>query len=260
MMRPTVFTGVLLAFASLATGANAQQPFSWRGSLAAGRTIEIANLNGDVVAVAATGSEVRVSAQKSARRSNPDDVEIRVVEHAEGVTICAVYPAPEGRAPNECRPGGGGRNVTRDNDVKVQFRVEVPAGVAFVGRSTNGGVTATGLQSDVRAHTTNGGITIGTSGLARASTTNGAIDVSMGRADWTGELAFATTNGAITIALPASAGADLTAETTNGTIASDFPLTVSGRFSRTRLSGTIGDGGRALRLTTTNGDIEIRRR
>lgn len=259
-MRPTVFPAVLLSFATFATGAAAQQQFAWQGSLAAGRTIEISNLNGDVVAVAATGNEVRVTAQKSARRSNPDDVDIRVVEHADGVTICAVYPAPEGRAPNECRPGGGGRNATRNNDVRVSFRVEVPAGVAFVGRSTNGGVSATGLDADVRAHTTNGDIRVSTNGLARASTTNGAINVAMGRADWTGELAIGTTNGAITVALPASAAADLTAETTNGTIASDFPLTVSGRFSRTRLSGAIGDGGRALRLTTTNGDIEIRRR
>jgi hypothetical protein len=257
-MHPTRLPAALLAVASLATGANAQQPFTWQGSLAAGRTIEIANVNGDVVAVA--GSQLRVTAHKSARRSNPDDVEIRVVEHADGVTICAVYPAPQGRAPNECRPGGGGSNVSRDNDVTVQFRVEVPAGVAFVGRSTNGAVTATGLDSDVRASTTNGGITVSTSGLARASTTNGAIEVSMGRADWTGELAFATTNGTITLTLPASAGADVTAETTNGTIASDFPITVSGRFSRTRLSGTFGDGGRGLRLATTNGDIQIRRR
>ena len=46
-MRPTRLPAALLALAALATGANAQQPFTWQGSLAAGRTIEIANLNGD---------------------------------------------------------------------------------------------------------------------------------------------------------------------------------------------------------------------
>ena len=33
-----------------------------------------------------------VTATKTGRKSNPAEVEIRVVEHAEGVTICAVYP------------------------------------------------------------------------------------------------------------------------------------------------------------------------
>ena len=78
-MRPTRLPAALLALAALATGANAQQPFTWQGSLAAGRTIEIANLNGDVVAVAAAGSQVRVTAHKSARRSNPDDPMVRRV-------------------------------------------------------------------------------------------------------------------------------------------------------------------------------------
>jgi hypothetical protein len=43
-------------------------------------------------------------ATKHGRRSDPAEVEIEVVEHAGGVTICAVYPSP-GSRPNECRQG-----------------------------------------------------------------------------------------------------------------------------------------------------------
>ena len=49
------------------------------------------------------------------------------------------------------------------------------------------------------------------------------------------------------------------AETVNGEIETDFPLTVSGRVSKRRLSGTIGGGGRALEMETVNGSIHLRK-
>jgi hypothetical protein len=59
---------------------------------------------GDVSASPASGGAVEVVATKHGRRSDPAEVEIEVVEHAGGVTICAVYPSP-GSRPNECRQG-----------------------------------------------------------------------------------------------------------------------------------------------------------
>ncbi|HYE16248.1 MAG TPA: DUF4097 family beta strand repeat-containing protein, partial [Pyrinomonadaceae bacterium] len=73
------------------------------------------------------------------------------------------------------------------------------------------------------------------------------------------ELEFQTVNGAIDLSFPASLSADVHAETVNGEITSDFPLTVTGRFSKRRLDGTIGGGGRELRLQTVNGSVQIRR-
>src|SRR6267143_1265964 len=88
--------------------------FHWQGKVAAGATIEVKGVNGGIDAEPGSGSEVEVTAVKRARRSNPDDAEIKVVEHSGGVTICSVYPSREG-APNECKPGSGGRMNTRDN-------------------------------------------------------------------------------------------------------------------------------------------------
>ena len=105
-----------------------------------------------------------------------DEVRIEVVAHAAGVTICAVYPA-EG---NSCEPGDEGRLRSRNNDVKVDFTVMVPAGMAFVGRTVNGGVKAIDLTGDVEARTVNGNITLATSGYARAKTVNGSIRAEFG--------------------------------------------------------------------------------
>jgi DUF4097 and DUF4098 domain-containing protein YvlB len=234
--------------------------FRWHEPLAAGRTIEIRGINGNVSAEPATGGEVEVVAVKRARRSDPDEVRIEVVRHAEGVLICAVYPNPGGE-PNTCEVGSQNRGShVHDNDTSVNFTVRVPSGVNFHGRTVNGNVEAEGLSSDVLAQSVNGSINVSTSGFARAQTVNGSIRAVVGSTDGPAGLEFKTVNGGIDLTLPASLSARVEAKTLNGEITSDFPLTVSGTFSRRRLSGTIGGGGdRQLILETVNGSVQIRR-
>jgi DUF4097 and DUF4098 domain-containing protein YvlB len=237
----------------------AAQDFTWKGAIARGSAIEIKGVNGSIDATAGSGNEAEVTAVKRARRSNPDEVEIKVVEHSGGVTICAVYPSHGGRA-NECQPGEGGHMSTRDNDTNVEFTVKVPAGARFVGRTVNGGIEATGLPGDAEAYTVNGGVRLEAAGVARGETVNGGIRASLGRADWTGELKLTTVNGGIRLELPEGTNATVKAETVNGSISTDFPLTVLGRFNRRHLNGQIGNGGRELELETVNGSIDIKKK
>jgi DUF4097 and DUF4098 domain-containing protein YvlB len=239
--------------------AAAQDTWSWRKAVPAGRAIEIKGINGDVTASAASGNEVEVVARKSARRSDVDDVKIEVVEHAGGVTICALYPTPRGERENECLPGARGRSSNRNNDVEVDFEVRVPRGVLFTGRTVNGSVRATELGADVVATTVNGSVRVSTTGLAQAQTVNGSINVRMGRANWSNSLEFETVNGAITLELPDELNADVSASTVNGSLSSDWPMTVRGRWGPKHMNGKIGSGGRELALQTVNGDIELKR-
>jgi DUF4097 and DUF4098 domain-containing protein YvlB len=238
--------------------AGAAQDFEWNGRIDSGDKIEIKGINGEINATYTSGSEVRVSAKKEARKSDPNDVRIEVVEHSGGVTICAVYPDDGGKK-NECKPGDDGRLSSHDNDVAVHFTVQVPAGVVLDANTVNGGVDAGGLRSDVFASTVNGGIKVSTSGLAKANTVNGSIEASMGRADWTGDLDFQTVNGSITVAMPADVGARVRASTVNGGMESDFALTIQGKFSNKKMEGTIGGGGRDLNLETVNGSIRLKK-
>lgn len=231
--------------------------FEWRGHIAAGKAIEIKGVNGGIVAEPSSGSEVEVVAHKTARKSDPDEVRIEVIEHEDGVTLCAVYPTPRGQKPNECRPGEGGRMNTHNNDVQVEYTVRVPAGVRFIGRTVNGSIEAHKLRADVEAYTVNGSVGISTRGIARAATVNGSIDAEM-ETGFQEPLEFETVNGGITLVVPADSGAELRATTVNGDIETDFPLTVRGRFSHRRISGTIGRGGPQLMISTVNGDIRLR--
>lgn len=252
MMRQTM---VMAALAVVAQPAAAQD-FRWSGAIAAGKTLEVRGVNGEVRAVGAKGTTAQVTAVKKGRKSDPDEVKIEVVEHAGGVTICAVYPSKKSDRPNECKPGGG-RNNTEDNDVSVAFEVQVPAGVRFEGVTVNGDISGVGLPADAELSTVNGDVDLEAGGVARATTVNGSIEVTMGSAKWTGQLEFTTVNGSIEVELPASISADFEASTVNGSVESDFPITIQGKMSPRSLRGRIGEGGPKLKMTTVNGSISL---
>jgi len=237
----------------------AASDFQWQGALASGQTIEIKGVNGAIDARPSPSGQVEVVAERSGRRNDPEEVRIEVVQHGGGVTICAVYPSPDDR-PNECLPGKDGRMRVKNNDVKVRFTVRVPAGVGFTGRTVNGGVDAEGLDGNLVLSTVNGSIAFSTTGYAEATTVNGSIRGALGSGDWPDTLGFETVNGSITLELADGLATDVEARTVNGSISTDFPLTVRGRLSTRRLSGTIGGGGRALELETVNGGISLRKR
>jgi len=256
MKRATILAALALAAAPVLAAA-AQEEFRWTGKVAAGQAIEIKGVNGGITATGTAGGDVEVTAVKKGRKSDPTDVKVEVVEHAGGVTICAVYPSSG--APNECAPGKAGRMNVRDNDVNVEFRVKVPAGVRFVGRTVNGGIEASGLKADAEAQTVNGGVELDSTGTARAQTVNGGITARLGRADWDGTLTLETVNGGIDVSMPEGLSADVRASTVNGDISTDFPLTVKGKIARRKLEGTIGSGGRLLEMKTVNGGIELKK-
>jgi hypothetical protein len=232
----------------------------WSWHLAPGRTLEIEGVTGFIRATGTTAGDVRVHAHKHARRSDPAQVTIEVLEHADGVTLCVRYPDLPGHEPNRCEPGGHSHMSTRDNDVSVDFTVSLPPGVRLAARTVNGSIEGRGLDADAEAHTVNGSVTLETRGRAAAQTVNGSVHARMGAMGAGGSLDFRTVNGSITLELPADAGAEVSASTVNGRVESDFPVTITRTgFIGRRLSGTIGRGGPKLELSTVNGGIHLKR-
>jgi hypothetical protein len=231
--------------------------FHWSGSVAAGKTVEIRGVRGDVVANHTSGAEVIVTAKIRGRRGDPGGVRIEVVPHPGGVTLCAVYPPRDAGRSDECKPGGG-RTNGNNNDVQVDFRVQVPAGVHFNGSTVNGRVEARGLGGEVRASTVNGDVQVSATGPVEGKTVNGNIVVSIERAGWTRDLDFSTVNGGITLELPAGARAEVAARTVTGGIRSDYPIGRRG-VSGKRAGGSIGaPGGPRLTMSTVNGSIRLK--
>jgi hypothetical protein len=243
---------------------NRSDEFRWNGSIAPGQTVAIKGVNGSITAEATTGNEVQVVALKTARKSDVNSVQIKVVPHSGGVSICALYPSPSGELP-DCASESSeiirstANHRIENNDVQVDFTVKIPARVGFIGKTINGEISATSLSGNVTTRTINGSIRISTTGYAEATTINGEITASLGAADWRAPLNFKTINGAINLDLPASTSTDIEAETMNGQINSDFPINLTTTFKdRKHLRGRIGAGGRELSLKTLNGSINLR--
>lgn len=229
-------------------------PFNWTGSVAAGKTISIHGINGTIHAERATGGSVEVVARRTGNRSDPNEVQIQVVQtDGGGVKICAVYPN-NGKDCNG-QNNGSGRN---NSDVEVHFTVKVPAQVHFAGHNVNGDVEIADILGEAEAHTVNGNVKVTASEKVDAHTVNGNIVASV-----TGlarhAMAFHTVNGSIDLTLSGAASAQVSAHTVNGSMNTDFPITVKGEFGNRSLSGSIGSGGPEIKMNTVNGSVRLHR-
>lgn len=231
------------------------ETWNWSGTLAAGRTLEINGINGDIVAEPSMGDRVEVVADKSGKKSDPSEVRLEVVQDSDGITICAVYPGQG----SDCTGKSKSSSSKNHSDVSVDFKVKVPAGVTFAANTVNGGVTTRSLGGPVRAHTVNGGCDIETFKSGEATTVNGNVRATLGKVASADHLDFSTVNGNITLSLPDALDADLDGSTVNGSIETDFPVTVSGKWGPRSMHGTIGRGGAKLNASTVNGSIRLKK-
>jgi hypothetical protein len=145
--------------------------------------------------------------------------------------------------------------------------------------TTNGDIAVANMIGDINAGTTNGNIELtGTSGTASLATTNGRLNVSVHRGPLYGattngavdcdlaalgpaeDVGLATTNGKVTLLLPDDVSAVIEATNTNGFLTIyDFTVTYDTQ-TENHLKARIGSGASSITITTTNGDVVVRRR
>ena len=95
-------------------------------------------------------------------------------------------------------------------------------------------------------------------GDVRVSTTNGGVHATLDGTTWRGSrLDLGTTNGAISVSVPANYSAHLKAETTNGGISLNHPAADQSGVHRHEIDTNLGSGGPTISFTTTNGGISI---
>jgi DUF4097 and DUF4098 domain-containing protein YvlB len=256
----------VLAIALSATQVEAQRrretDFEWQGRIASGRRLYVRNLNGSIKVERASGEAAEITAVKSWRRGDPQDVKVELTKVGSNdgdVLVCAVWFErtecdEDGYETKNERPWSD-----RRNDVSVEFTVKLPSGVKLVTSTVNGSLDIQGATSSVEASTVNGEIhAASTGGPVNATTVNGSIEVRM-REMGTEPLEFETVNGSITVYVPDDINAELDMRTVNGRVSSDFPLTVRGRINPRHLRATLGRGGQRLEFSTVNGSVELRK-
>jgi hypothetical protein len=258
--------------------------------------IDAESFNGAIEIEGWDRNDVEISGVKSASteeardaikidvHNTPDSVEIRAIkpsiQHANmGVKITMHVPRSA--------------ELDRITTTNAQIQVQDVSRAAHL-KSSNGSIRVTGVHGEVEAHTSNaaieaesldGAVVLKTSNghiradkitgsfeaetsnnaitarLAASPSTpvklissNGSIDLTMEKAPQS-DIHAETKNNSITLHLPANTGAKLTADTSNSSVTSDFD--VAGENEKGHLRGTIGAGGHAIELITSNGHIRI---
>jgi hypothetical protein len=232
-------------------GAQARDEWTRSYKLAAGGRLEIINVNGKITAEAGAGDSVEISAErivKAASEESARDILSRIEMREE---------TGDARVRLEVRPPR-----MRGSGHEVRWTVKVPKGVAVDLRTVNGGVILTGLQGDVRARATNGGIKANgiVSSNVDASVTNGGVEIELANAPSSGSIELESVNGGVALRLPAESRADVTARCVNGGISvENIPLEIIGEQTRRKIEGKLNGGGARVNLETTNGGVRISR-
>ena len=127
-------------------------------------------------------------------------------------------------------------------------------------KSSNGSVEVRKVEGRMSFETSNGGVRAeNVRGGIHGHTSNGSVDLEL-ETPQIADLTASTSNGGITVHLPASTNATISAHTSgHDRIYSDFDVTVHGPLSASTLEGTIGGGGPRIELTTSNGNIRLAR-
>jgi hypothetical protein len=264
LLRRLSLTALLAAPALLpAQERSSDRSWTFNEKVPAGQWVRVRNLNGDLRVRASSSDRVEITAIKSWRRGDPKDVRIETRRSSDGsVLVCAFWTesatCSETSYKSSSHDDGWRR---RDNDVAVDFEIRVPKGVKVGVWGVNGGVSVEGASSEVNAGTVNGSVdAVSVGGPVQASTVNGSVHATMGRFDGDQDLTYSTVNGTVVAEFTGDVDADIDLSTVNGRFQTDWPVTISGRIDPRRLRATLGKGGRRIRMSTVNGNVELRKR
>jgi DUF4097 and DUF4098 domain-containing protein YvlB len=286
-------TGVSFSMAGAQLVGRNESVYTWRGSIPNGAQFTIRNFNGPIDVRPSSGSTAELRAEKRARGdASITDVGFDVRQSSNGdVEICST------RTEDSCNGDRHrGDDGWRRGSVTVSMTVLVPRGVRVKVATGNGAVSVERAGSDVQASTGNGRVrVVETEGQVRVATGNGDVEVrnakarvhvSTGNGDVSvvtvegpvevssgngdidvrmsalrarDDMEFSTGSGNVLLTLPANYNGELEASTGNGTISSDFDLKIKGQLNPRRIRATIGSGGPTLRMSTGNGQFELRK-
>ena len=142
----------------------------------------------------------------------------------------------------------------------VSYEIFAPRQSDIQAKAHNGGIKIADLRGNIEFDTVNGGVTLTRlSGEVHGRTTNGGLTVELAGDRWDGRgMDVTTTNGGVKMNVPSNYSAHFETATVNGGVKVDFPVAVQGRLTK-EMSFDVGQGGATIKVTTTNGGVQIKR-
>lgn len=217
-----------------------------------GADVADCNLTATIVARAGTEQDAKKLAEEVKIKLEPSGDKLRVkIQKPAFMSGKSVGISLDVTVPGQTSP----ELTTHNGAIKI-------ANIAGNTRATthNGSVTAEQVSGSTELETHNGKISCREiAGDVRLRTHNGSVNVVYSRAAGAvSSVDIVTHNGGIELVTPPNFSASVELATHNGSITTELPITVIGKVSKRKLSGTIGTGEGKLRLETHNGSIKIR--
>lgn len=211
------------------------------GDLAA-ETLFIGTTSGDITTGKAAASELRISATSGEVRLGTLTAETFFIETNSGDITTAEAAA------SELRISSTSGEVRTGDLTAEKLRIG----------TTSGDIHVTGAEGEFSISSASGTVMLDDgSGCGTVETTSGDIRLSF--AALTGELTVDSTSGEVVIKLPEATALDFSAATVSGEISTFFDELLSFSKKGDRASGSVGSGDHALKITTTSGDIRIKK-
>jgi DUF4097 and DUF4098 domain-containing protein YvlB len=233
--------------------------FRWEKALAAGSTVSLHNISGNVTVTPSTNGKVEVVGIKHGSARDYDDITLEVVETSRGITVCPLLKDVDTQCDeNGFRTHSHGRNDW--DDVSIDMEVKVPATMLVEANSVSGNVEVSGVQDRVRAGSVSGDVRLQAARVSslKASSVSGDVNVRIESLAGDGTLSFTSVSGNVSVELPRTIDADVSMRSVSGELDSEFPLTLNGRMNQRSLEARIGKGGRDLEVHTVSGDVRLR--
>jgi hypothetical protein len=256
------FLGLCLSFVSAAVLA---QDFQKSYRLAQGSRVSVKNVSGDVIVKGYDGDAVVVTGYKEGR--DRDQVSVEDLSDGSHVEVKVRYP-------ERCHCNASVRfevkiprtiNLNYDAFSSVSGNVEISEATGTIrAKSVSGDVNVREVAGTIYANSVSGDVTVGeASGAVSAKSTSGNVRVDLQRLEGahTNRLEFGSVSGNVEVKMPGSIGAEVEMSTLSGHLETDFPITIEKReFGPGRSArGRIGDGARALKLSSVSGNVYLRR-
>jgi hypothetical protein len=223
-----------------------QEPFEIFRSAKASSGITISNVNGNVTVIGVdTLNEVRISGHRIVKDVSLEDAKQRIndiqtilLETPQLLMIKTIQP-----------------QSTRKTKYQVNYRIDVPRGWTVSVSNDNGNVNVENIKNTVKSSVINGNVKandIVSSLSVYLQNGNISSKVSLPRDS---SCSLHTLNGTVSLSIPRSTSATVSADVTNGSIFVTNLELIASLNTRTRVRGVLADGKGSIQLSTLNGTI-----
>ncbi|HUY40806.1 MAG TPA: DUF4097 family beta strand repeat-containing protein [Candidatus Dormibacteraeota bacterium] len=143
----------------------------------------------------------------------------------------------------------------------VDYTIHVPRDISLQLANVSGDVSVSGMQGAVEINEVSGEVTAsGVGGDLSVNAVSGDVNASMLHMTGNDRAEIQTVSGSVTLAVPPSSNASVSAQSISGGFHSDFPIPSHRQTVGVSADGRIGNGSATISLKTISGDMHLTRR